>query len=313
MNKNSPLITIVVITYNSEKFVIETLESIKKQTYKNIELIITDDCSSDSTVKICKEWIEKEKCRFVNTKLITSDINTGISANCNRGYFAANGVWIKGIAGDDALLPDCIEKYMNFISEHKEARICHAKAYSYKIFFREDCKIKYNKRNFTFPLTIIPPSAHAQLLQLGLYNPINAVTVIIERNLFIEIGGFDEKIRNHEDYPMWIKITKLGYAFYFMNEFVANYRVHSASVIGSAFKNKILGFYKENNIVYKLYLKKNTPLYIRFVNRYQYYVIKIFDSVGLTKNTAINRIIIKFFMLPYNFSRKIILIRLRNK
>jgi alpha-1,3-rhamnosyltransferase len=66
-----PLVSIVVITYNSSDYVLETLESAKDQTYKNIELIISDDCSTDNTVEICKNWLEENKERFKHTELIT--------------------------------------------------------------------------------------------------------------------------------------------------------------------------------------------------------------------------------------------------
>lgn len=64
------LVSVVVITYNSEKYILETLESIKTQSYKNLELIISDDCSKDDTVMICRDWLDKEGERFIRTKLI---------------------------------------------------------------------------------------------------------------------------------------------------------------------------------------------------------------------------------------------------
>ena len=102
------LVSIVVITYNSVRFVLETLESIKKQTYNNIELIISDDASTDRTVEVCKTWIDDNYRRFKRTKLITVHRNTGIPANFNRGVMAAKGAWIKTIAGDDVLYQNCI-------------------------------------------------------------------------------------------------------------------------------------------------------------------------------------------------------------
>ena len=106
---NQPLVSVLVITYNSAKFVLETLESIKAQTYQNIELIISDDCSTDNIVELCQKWVEENKERFVRTQIITSDLNTGVSANGNRGRDACQGEWIKGIAGDDLLMPNCVE------------------------------------------------------------------------------------------------------------------------------------------------------------------------------------------------------------
>ena len=100
MHDDQPLVSIVVITYNSSKYVLETLESAKEQSYQNLELIISDDCSFDDTVAICRNWIAKNKERFVRIELLSVDKNTGIPANCNRGVKVAKGEWVKLIAGE---------------------------------------------------------------------------------------------------------------------------------------------------------------------------------------------------------------------
>ena len=100
---NNPLVSIVVVTYNSSEFVLETLESAKIQTYKNIELIVTDDCSKDNTLEIVKDWVDKNKDSFIHTLVLEATVNTGISGNCNRGCNASKGEYIKTIAGDDTL------------------------------------------------------------------------------------------------------------------------------------------------------------------------------------------------------------------
>ena len=108
------LISIVVITYNNSNYIEETLESIKSQTYNNIELIVSDDCSTDKTVEITEEWIDKNRDRFANVKLITTPVNTGISKNCNRGLRECSGKWLKVIAGDDILLNNFIKDNIEF-------------------------------------------------------------------------------------------------------------------------------------------------------------------------------------------------------
>ena len=90
MNEN-PLVSVIVITYNSSNTVIETLDSIAAQTYKDIELIISDDCSKDDTVKRIKLWIEEHKDFFVNCRIITTEENTGTVKNLNRGVKASKG------------------------------------------------------------------------------------------------------------------------------------------------------------------------------------------------------------------------------
>ena len=74
-----PIVTVIVYSYNSSQYIFETLESIRNQTYPSLMLIISDDCSTDNTVEICKKWIDKNESRFIKTKLLTYEKNTGIS------------------------------------------------------------------------------------------------------------------------------------------------------------------------------------------------------------------------------------------
>ena len=109
--------------YNSASTIIETLDSIKNQTYSNLELIISDDFSSDNSIKICEEWIKVNADRFYNLRLITVTENTGIPANANRCIKASQANWVKFIAGDDTLKIDCIQQNMDFLLTYPEIEI----------------------------------------------------------------------------------------------------------------------------------------------------------------------------------------------
>ena len=104
-----PLVSIAVITYQSSPYVVETLESIAKQTYRNIELIISDDGSNDGTVDVCMEWLSVNGNRFVRTEVLTVPANTGTSANYNRAEDACRGDWVMTVDGDDMLFPDAVD------------------------------------------------------------------------------------------------------------------------------------------------------------------------------------------------------------
>lgn len=126
MVNSFPLVTIGVLTYNSEKYVIETLESIKSQTYLNIELIISDDCSCDYTVDRCSEWIEKNRGYFVNVLILTVKTNTGTAGNCNRVLAKSNGKWLKFLGADDLLSPSAIENYVRYVTQNSNVYACFA-------------------------------------------------------------------------------------------------------------------------------------------------------------------------------------------
>lgn len=111
------LVSVIIISYQSERYIIDALESVKNQSWQDIELIVSDDASTDNTVKLCSDWLSQNKDRFYQTKLITGDKNIGIPGNCDRGLKSSTGIWIKFIGADDILIEDCIKDNMHVINE----------------------------------------------------------------------------------------------------------------------------------------------------------------------------------------------------
>ena len=101
---SDPLVSIIVVTYNSSKYILETLESAKAQTYNNIEIVISDDGSTDSMVEICKEWLSEHLGRFRTTKCSILENSKRIVLKCNLCLLKAKGEFIKNITGDDVLM-----------------------------------------------------------------------------------------------------------------------------------------------------------------------------------------------------------------
>lgn len=216
-----PLVSIIVITYNSSKYVIETLESAKAQTYQNIELIVSDDCSTDNTVEMCMIWIEKNKERFARTELITVEKNTGIAANCNRGLEVSHGDWVKCIAGDDILLKSCININYELSKIHNSSFFFSKMAYlnddlKFTLLFQKGFEL-FSKEKKQFKL----------LLER---NYLPAPTAFINRKALIKLGGFDERFPMLEDYPLWLKACKNNYNIYFSDIITIKYRISSESI-----------------------------------------------------------------------------------
>ncbi len=107
MNHNA-LISIIVPVYGTEKYLTNCIESIRKQTYTNIELILVDDQSPDSCPKICDEYQKKD-----NRIAVIHQKNTGVSGARNSGMRQANGEFIMFVDSDDALFPDSVDNLLN--------------------------------------------------------------------------------------------------------------------------------------------------------------------------------------------------------
>lgn len=118
------LLVTVVVTYNQEDLVVETLDSIYEQTYSPLELIISDDCSKDNTVSVVENWVSLHRDRFAEVEINTSPVNTGVSANGNRGLSATHGKYFQIIAGDDLMFPEAIEEKVKFVKEKKQIMLC---------------------------------------------------------------------------------------------------------------------------------------------------------------------------------------------
>lgn len=217
-----PIVSVSVITYNSSKYVLDTLESIYVQTYPNLELVISDDCSTDNTVEICRKWMEEKKQRFVNSKIIVAPINKGISVNYNQGMDNCTGEYVKEIAGDDLLLPNCIEDFMDFVKEHSGSCFCFGKAI---VFDGDEGRRRNYEKYFVYDyFSESPEEQYRILMEEG--NWICSATFFYNRSRMIELGvRNDERIPMMEDYPKWINILDRGGTFSFLNKEVVKYRM----------------------------------------------------------------------------------------
>ena len=266
-----PLVSVPVITYNSSNTIIETLDSIYNQTYPNIELIISDDCSTDNTVELCGEWVEKNKERFVRTEIITVEKNTGVSANGNRARKACQGVWLKGVAGDDLLLPNSISDNIDFIEEHPDAIYVWSRCKSFGM--NEDrCAEMDAYYNYDF-FSWTPQEQYEFLTLHG--NCIPAVSVFYNREKNEKLGiKNDERIPLLEDQPRWVNLIKKGVRLYFMDKLTVMWRLNENGLFSSG--KSSLAFQKSNALFYIYYgfpndIKKNPKIAI-----YRYMQKKIF-------------------------------------
>lgn len=220
------LVSVRVVSYNAETTIIETLESIKNQTYQNIELIVSDDCSKDNTVRVARTWIEQNKSRFVRTELLTVPKNTGVCANMNRSLKACKGEWIKGIAADDILLPNCIEDVMEYVHDKPEIQFVATLQRVYNETFEEK---NYVETNGIISDKFINSNIEEQLYQVAFSHNICAPTTMCSKALLLDIGGYDDRY-GYEDHPLYVTMLENGYKVFFLAKETVGYRVHNSTM-----------------------------------------------------------------------------------
>jgi glycosyltransferase involved in cell wall biosynthesis len=302
---NQPLISIIVITYNSSRFVLETLESIKAQTYRNIELIVSDDYSKDKTIEICKKWIEENKERFVRTAFVSAESNTGVPANINRGLKASQGLWIKCLAGDDLLREDCLFELMSFISEQQDdIQILYADVVRFYGNSVDNVEIRKNQ-NHRF--SSMESTAKEQYEMLLRFNRVWAASMIIRKDLLLSVNGFDERFRLLEDWPLWVKITEAGHKIYYLDKPLVYYRIHENNISMTADQNFLYHPVSLANISFKeKELIPRLPFIERLGLRHDIFGIKTCFFLGNNRKNPITRFAYIFFNISnpyYNYLR----------
>ena len=290
-----PLVSIIVITYNSAKYLVDTLESIKDQTYKRIELIISDDFSSDDTISICQNWVAQNAERFVNTNIILAERNTGIPANCNRGANKATGEWLKFIAGDDFLANTYIEVLLeNAAAKDFPVNMCC----NHFTFWNNDVSKKkrscYEKTQY-----FTEPTNGGEQFQtaLRIAGTVPAITAMFRKSIFDKVGGFDEEFKILEDYPFFLRVNQVGEKIYFVTDCLVYYRRHDSNATRK--QSLIIGPVLENVFDFRYkYCSPLLPPIERAGLKYEYRISRL---ILLVQRKSLPFLAIWKFIYEYQF------------
>lgn len=214
-----PLVTIVVISYNQGKYIKENLDSIKSQTYNNIQLIVADDASSDDSVQIFDEWLLDND---YNAEKNYHKDNKGLATTLNECVEIANGKYIKLIAADDFLNPESIEKCVLRLQKYGQ---------EYGMVFTDTHTIDENS-NITSDNTdydsLVNPDPLIFKKDLLTGNKIAALTALMRLDVLKETGKYNSKFIV-EDYYRWLKINE-KYLILYIPEKLAYYRLHEQNI-----------------------------------------------------------------------------------
>ncbi|GAF64969.1 putative glycosyltransferase [Bacillus sp. TS-2] len=216
MNTNRPLVSIVTPVFNSEKFIGEMIKSVQQQTYKQWELIMVDDCSTDRSEEIINKIIQEDE----RIKLISLKENKGAAIARNTAIQEARGKYLAFLDSDDLWLPQKLEKQVQFMEKHK-----YVFSFTAYRLIKEDGE----KRN-----KVIPAPAVITYEYLLKNTIIGCLTVMINIE---EVGKVQmPTIRTRQDFVLWLQILKSGYHAYGINEELACYRKVQHSISSNKWK-----------------------------------------------------------------------------
>lgn len=215
-----PLVSILAVSYNHEKYCLEALNSVLNQNYPNIELIIVDDCSQDGTVEIIRKWIADNK---VDCQFIAHSENQGTCKTYNEGMSYCKGKYYSTLSCDDILLPNKTSEQVGlFETLGDDVGMIYSDA---EMFFENDPNrfekfVSFHRKDDLKPQGNI----FEELLER---NFLPAMSCLIRTELFRKMGGFDEELL-YEDYDFFLRLAKDYQVEYLKGEYV-KYRMHDSN------------------------------------------------------------------------------------
>lgn len=210
------LVSIIMPSYNTAKYISESVSSILRQTYTNWELIIVDDCSTDGTDDVVRPFLQDSRIRYIK-----NDKNSGAAVSRNRALREAAGKWIAFLDSDDLWHPEKLERQIRFMEET-----------GYK-FTYTDYRIQLNGEWLPYVYTG-PDEVTKRKMRDYCY--FSTITVMYDRE-FIGLIQI-EPIRKNNDYAMWLKIIEKS-SCRRLNECLSCYIKHDGS-ISSGSKLKLI-------------------------------------------------------------------------
>lgn len=219
-----PMVSVICLCYNQERFVEAAIQSVLNQTYQNIQLIVVDDASTDNSVNVINVVINS----YPDIKFLALSENLGNCKAFNQGLALTTGSFIIDLAADDVLLPNRIEKGVQVLVEKGQPYGVH---FSDAEIISEDGAHLYNHSS-RFPHQTIPQgNTYSEIIKRYFICP---PTVMFSRQVADVLGGYDETL-SYEDFDFWIRSSRVFKYAYSPNVLV-RWRVSKNTLGAQQFK-----------------------------------------------------------------------------
>lgn len=216
------LVSIIMPNYNGEKFLRETIDSVLAQTYQNWEILLVDDCSTDSSLEIAQSFGDGRIRIFQNEQ------NGGAAVSRNYALREAKGKWIAFLDSDDLWRPEKLERQLKFMAENNYH-------FSYTEYSHMDEQSQPLGVRVTGPRKI-------SKFKMFCYDYMGCLTVMYDAET-VGLIQVEPSLKSRNDYAMWLKVCKRCKC-YLLREDLAEYRIRRNSLSHSGLKKSIRNQYR---------------------------------------------------------------------
>jgi glycosyltransferase involved in cell wall biosynthesis len=237
----SPRVSILIPAYNRANYLPETIDSVLKQSFRELDVIVVDDGSTDKTSQVVRA-IADPRVQYIYQE------NRGVSGALNTAWRAARGEYIAFLGSDDVMLPTQIETLLKIIERDTFLGLVYARAQA----------IDPQGNPLPQILGSSPKFAGRELASLLYGDCVCGIACIVRRNVLERVGGYDETLIANEDWDIWIRMAEVT-RFAFHDEILARYRMHPTSLTGARSAHYRRVIIDRVRLIENYYARPNVP------------------------------------------------------
>lgn len=240
--EEKPLISVIIPTYNRKDLLLDAVKSILAQEPKNYEIIIVDDGSRDGTQEYVESFI-RENSGKVNTPIrFFEKTNGGVAAARNFGIKESRGEYLAFLDADDVWIKGFLPAVTEYFKSHKSISIVYTdQRISVDYITEKRSRFQKNPPKSKFPIPFFIDNS-----------PIQISSVVMKKEVLLDVGGLNENLRIHEDVELWNRISE-KYEFGYIEKPLALYRLRSDNISGYTNKRQ---FVSEGRKYLEIYIKR---------------------------------------------------------
>lgn len=271
-----PLVSVLMTSYNREKFIPEAIESVIASTYKNWELIIVDDCSTDLTYEIAKSYKKKDS----RIKVYINEKNLGDYPNRNKAASYAQGKYLKYVDADDMIYPYGLEQLVFYMEQFPDA--------GYGL-----CSINQDK-DYIFPIYLSPYETYKRnYFGQSIFHKA-PLSSIIKKDAFCKLNGF-ANVRHYGDFEFWHRLS-MHFSVVLMPDGIVWYRVSDGQEAAIRKKNPmnniktlLTGQSLINSDISPLNIEEKEKISRMYDNKISCSILSAFKHLSITKGLEMKK------------------------
>ncbi|WP_276133809.1 glycosyltransferase family 2 protein [Polluticoccus soli] len=213
--------SVIIPCFNSSEFIEATLASLSAQTFRDFEVVVVDDGSTDDSLVKCERYFS---AHGIHGQIIQRPLGTkkGVASCRNLGVEFCNGEWVCFLDSDDVFFPEKLKTVYSKIQDHGE--VSHAYFHGVE-YFKNEINNRWSHHSNVrdeFPTDML-----GELLEC---NSVTTSSVTVKKSLFLELGGFNDELHGVEDYFMWLRVAKRT-KWCYCNRALTGYRILDSSLM----------------------------------------------------------------------------------